>query len=581
MEQEAGVDQGATEVQDQNESIGAEKRLAAGSSQDSAMGEEWVSAKEAKQASDKQPDKDTGKGAEKSKFKKIALWALLVFLLFSLSLSFNDTDLYYLIASGRQIISAGAVPTINPMIAEPDCGIVVQNWLYCVLVAAVNDSLHTGGLWLLQSLFLLGMVACIFRFFGFRKAERKGDVGIFTMLVLLIFGYWNLRPEMLTFILIMVEILCLERYRDKGQWACLFLLPLTTLLEINCHASYWIMHYIVLLPYLVPMPKFTGVGYHTSFSKEQLKKLILPVVLMTAALLVNPYGFDAISYVFVSLSSNVVTGIGIGEQNSPSLASSVGLLVLVLLLIFIYLWAKKQIDSVSAFMFLGFWVLIFTAMKWISFLAIGVMFLLRAASRYAGNALSFENALFKVKTALFVVFIAALALVGGVLISRGCLEFYDFKTDDYLTNHPSAETGYQGLVEFCDYLDENDADAVVYSRFSLNNYFEFRGYTVLYDARPEVYTEDATGKKDIIGDMMNLCYGYDFFGYLDAQKNDMLEDETFFLGYEAYGQLIEECGAEYFVVSLNDVPMSVYFESQPDDYELLMENSSGQFWHKV
>jgi hypothetical protein len=242
---------------------------------------------------------------------RITIWSIFIITLLYLSFQFNDTDLYYIIPTGRYILQNG-IPYENPFITTAGQNIVIQNWLYCVIVAFIYNHLHSIGLWLLQLIIITAMVTIIFKFFDFKHSENKLMVIIFSLIIIKLFSYINLRPEILTFILIILEILGLEKYitTEKAYWLCL--LPLTTLLEINCHASYWIMHFIVILPYCVPTLPAISRSKNTYI--KNIKKLILPVFSMIVTLFINPYKVKAIRYVFDALKSGIIKYNEIWEQ---------------------------------------------------------------------------------------------------------------------------------------------------------------------------------------------------------------------------------------------------------------------------
>ena len=106
----------------------------------------------------------------KDKFKKInadkLLFAMELIMLFAIIMIFTtdytDTDLYYLLANGKYILKHG-IPHTNPFVFAPFKGgslpdIVIQNWLYCVIVAGVSKLAGSLGLCILELTFIIGMM---------------------------------------------------------------------------------------------------------------------------------------------------------------------------------------------------------------------------------------------------------------------------------------------------------------------------------------------------------------------------------------------------------------------------------------
>jgi hypothetical protein len=208
------------------------------------------------------------------------------------------------------------IPYENPFITTAGQGIVIQNWLYCVIVAFFYNNWESIGLWVLQTIQLLLMFAVIFWFFNAKHSNNKIIIGFFACIILKVFYYTNLRPEMLTFILIVFEIIGIEKYLETNKKQWLLLLSFTTWLEINCHASYWIMHFVVILPYCVPaLPKIFEEDNEKPEKKIEVKDLILPLISMIALMFINPYGIKAILYVFYAITSGVLSYWKIEEQS--------------------------------------------------------------------------------------------------------------------------------------------------------------------------------------------------------------------------------------------------------------------------
>lgn len=144
--------------------------------------------------------------------------------------------------------------------------------------------MHTG------IYFIIGMMFTMYIFLKIRDSNWNKTLTLIVLAVTLIcFGYINLRPQMFTFILIMAEIICIEKSIKTGNAKYLFIIPLCTLVEINIHASYWIMHYVVFLPYMIPMKKILKDKVPDSmcdnFKKGQYKPVFITWLIMAASLL--------------------------------------------------------------------------------------------------------------------------------------------------------------------------------------------------------------------------------------------------------------------------------------------------------
>ena len=373
----------------------------------------------------------------------------------------EDTDLYYFIPNGEYILKHG-IPYINPFISTPNVPITIQNWLYCVIVALANR-LGKWGLFTLHTMLVFGTMALVFYFLKGVKSSK------FKVLYFVIFAYsfsfWTIRPQMLTFILCMGTVIGVEKYNETGKIAWLLLIPLTALIEINTHASYWIMHYIILLPYFVPFFSKIVINKNIKDKKKALNILLFSLIGL-GVLFINPYGIKSITYVFEALGNSTFDICSnIMEQQSGELFSFWGFMIIVSIFVFAIALCYKKIDSVTFWMFIGYTILGIYKLKFFSFFGFGVLYLLRTLN---------DVPKIKIRNGL-----ALLLIVFSITLS------------DLSINPENLCDAYLKLEEMADYLDEHeDLNTSVMAQFQYENYFEYRGYKVYLDARPELYSEE-------------------------------------------------------------------------------------------
>ncbi len=509
---------------------------------------------------------------------KAASFSVLVAMIACLSFQFNDSDLYYIIATGREILANG-IPYTNPFITTPDLGIVVQNWLYCAACAWISEHLHTLGLWLFQSVQLVFMAAMLNVFLNFRTRNSFTEKCFAIVVLFLTFGYTNLRPEMITFCLIAIELCCIERFAKTGKSLQLWLIPLTALLEANLHASYWIMHYVVLLPYIVPVPKALRFRKE-NLSARQILTVSYPAALGLALLFINPYGKAGITYVFDALRGGAVGLFGIAEQAAFSIMSVHNLILILSVLLAIHLWKKGALGSCAFLMYAGFSVLLVYSIKFTPFWTIGLMYIVRALIEAYKDRNVFEKPVLYQPVMLF--FIAALAIAGGVYVN-GAGECFDAKTDDYMTK--ANFMGWQDFASFDKYLSLNDPDAAVFAVFADANYFEYKGYKVYFDARPEIYANPIAGSDEVAQTALKVLSRYDKLGaFRDKKAGIVKKDMEYRLSQDEFNAVIDSLNVEYFVLDPAQYPsLTAYMESRPDKYEVILEGESyrlyGRIWY--
>ena len=295
-----------------------------------------------------------------------------------------DTDVFYIIATGKYILSHG-IPHTNPFITTPGVPVVIQNWAYCAMTAWVQQNFGTAGLFTLTVLMIAG-VYLIVRSLVVKTVSDPWVRLICTVILTNLFGYLNLRPEILTFLLIVLELYGIGKYQQTGKKRYLGMIPATMLVEVNFHASYWIMHLIVLLPYLVKFPcKRVTQTYMTGKIR---KTLILAAILSMPFLLVNPYGLENATYVFDAMASGALKLMKISEL-LPLALNDLTYVPPILGSVLLFFYGLEHsgkrteqgktltLTSTAVWMWGGFLILVISKAKWYPFFMLGTLYLFK------------------------------------------------------------------------------------------------------------------------------------------------------------------------------------------------------------
>lgn len=539
----------------------------------------------------------------KDKLKKInadkLLFAMEVSLLFTIIMIFTtdytDTDLYYLLANGKYILKHG-IPHTNPFVFAPFKGgslpeIVIQNWLYCVIVAGVNKLAGSLGLCVLELIFIIGMMLAMYAFLKTRGSNwNKTLTLIISAVTLICFGYINLRPQMFTFILIMTEIICIEKTIKTGNTKYLFIIPLCTLIEINIHASYWIMHYVVFLPYMIPMKKILKDKVPDeicdNFKKEQYKPIFFTWLIMAVSIFVNPYGTDSILYVFKALKDDVFSFITIAEQQPLSFgkpAIELFLIFIAVFAIFITMICKKKIKFSTMFMYLGFTLLISLQIKWLSFYAIGILFVLSDFIEWLKTTKLREVKISSTYKWFYIACIFIMTVLFSLIIITTAISTKEFKPTEEALN-TSNTTISKDEIEIAKYLKAHNADRV-FTQWDSGNYYEYKGIKVLVDARPELYTIAYSGTNNYdetnLGVQVHIEYGLPAYSVMwrgITSRTELIKEiDT----AEEYGEFVDKLDTKYYVVKATTESLYKYVTGHPEKYKLVYKGRNQYLYEKL
>ena len=113
------------------------------------------------------------------------------------------------------------------------------------------------------------------------------------------------RPQLLSAPLLLVEVFLLEKFTRTTDFKFLLPLPFISIALVNLHAAIWLMSLVVCLPFL-----FVKSTRHAKFLLAAMAAIFL-------CGLINPYGVDAMTYVFRSYGVEMINA-NIKEMFPPS-----------------------------------------------------------------------------------------------------------------------------------------------------------------------------------------------------------------------------------------------------------------------
>lgn len=472
------------------------------------------------------------------KFYFISSIVLFVFLLKYISPKFIDSDTYFILATGREIIKNG-IPFENPFHITEGLQIVIQQWLYCVMCYGVYCLGGFGGLFLLTILLtvLNGMVY-------WKIARLKGmDGNLAGLLILLFFilysEYITVRPTNVTTFLLLLQIFVVEQYVHTHKWNWLLWLSVIMLVEANMHIALWFMHVLFMLPYIVP--PFQWKEFKFAKNEYNVWCLIIATIGMVFATLLNPYGVQGVLYLVNSYTSELQNA-GIGEMQPTSFMSSLGIMLLYgVVIIAVAISKNREISSPFLYLFFGTYILGMISYRnnvYFSLSFILVLFEILAHIDF----LVINNYLTKIDIRIYVL----LFLLAGYGVYGAYTGYYEEK--DSLTTPSKA----------VEYLETNaEKTDSIFTEFNSGAYMEWNGYRVYMEARPELYFMAINKKEDIFQEYFNII------------------SET---SAEAYHQFDCKYNFQYYLVNNNNT--LVTHLSYDSRFDKVLETDEYQLWKR-
>ena len=421
-----------------------------------------------------------------------------------------DSDTFFIAATGRYIVENGIVPTTNPFVIHEGFGMIVQQWLFDVLIYGIYNTFGNLGLFVYVTLIYAASMLLLYKYFGLFTENKKLKNVVLIISSVLYIAYAVARPTGVSFIMMLGLLYCMEKYRRTQKTLYLLVFPIVSLVLINVHAAMWPIMFVLLLPYIFPYTWPTKDNFKENAKKwfNKNKFVLLTMAVMVGVGFVNPNGLKGMTYVLASYGS-ATGGIEIKELVPPATNELIGIIILIvasLIAVYTYMNKDKLVDKnhdsqyefTRIYMALGTLVLACMHSRNMWYLILGgAPVILTVLSNF-----SLRKAKPKKEQPTYALFIKALYSVVLIVAVSAIM----FITTDYseLTNKDSQVAPIKAV----EYLNEKAPDDLkLYTEFNNGAFLEWHNYKVYMDARPELFQKNINGKEDIYTEYSSVIKG--------------------------------------------------------------------------
>ena len=217
----------------------------------------------------------------------------------------EEADTRFVMNLGKYILEHGFL-YIDPFTIHENLQLVAQQWLSGVLFWDAYKNFGLNGLLIVDTIVSTATILIYWRLCLLVSGGNKVLSFVTSFIVGLLIASWIVpRPHILSALLLLIEVFALEKFTRTNNVKFLILLPLVSVTLVNLHAAVWLMSLVVCLPFL-----FVKNIRHIKFLLAAMGGIFI-------CGLINPYGIDAMTYVFRSYGVEAISS-SVPEMFTPS-----------------------------------------------------------------------------------------------------------------------------------------------------------------------------------------------------------------------------------------------------------------------
>ena len=465
----------------------------------------------------------------------------------------NDT--FYNIKVGEWIYNNGISDLTEDQHSWLDLPYTFPHWLYDLCIFLVYNTFGYDGIYV-STMIIYGLIGTIAYIYTKNKSNNNVIAAIISVFVVYMLDpYMAARAQSVTFVLFMLEVLCIEKYLDTHKKGYLIPLLVIPILITNLHCAVFPFYFVLFLPYLAEYIIATVVDWDLDrklwlllnkiylklckkekeetvldriekikFNTKELRRkkealrenpykikvvkdhamLLLIIIMIIASLtgFLNPAGPGAYTYLYRTLEGNTTESIN--EHLPVTITESEEFLLAIVVALAILLFTDTKIRLPDLFMAAGLTYLALDSRRQISMFILFCLPIMGKMIAYIFNKYDQDkltNWIYRFSSDVFgVVIILSIATIVSIKEIKPVLEQEYIDAGSY-------------PVEMCEWIKTNlDVENLkLYNEYNYGSYLLLNDIPVFIDSRCDLYTpefnvgfKDLEGK-DIFSDAINIA----------------------------------------------------------------------------
>ncbi|HTF37828.1 MAG TPA: hypothetical protein VK651_05930, partial [Blastocatellia bacterium] len=201
-------------------------------------------------------------------------------------------DIWWQLATGEWVLANGFPRTDPFSYFAPDRPWIEMRWLYCVVLHLIHRAFGLNALILAKTALLIVTFALLWWLIPGRR-RWAASFGVACALAIA-HTRFQIRPELVTYLLLVVTLLCVYRYKSSGNRRWIYSLLVVQVVWTNTHTLFilgpavlWIFVVCEWVEARLPFGPFRREP--ARLTMDRLRAVAAVAALATAACLVNPY----------------------------------------------------------------------------------------------------------------------------------------------------------------------------------------------------------------------------------------------------------------------------------------------------
>ena len=574
---------------------------------------------------EKHKNKEKKEDSPKVKAIKFNILAIVAIVIFCVSLCpiTLQNDTYYTIKIGEHIVNTKTVDMQDPFSWHENMPYTYPHWAYDVIIYLIYNAFGLMGIFI--STIVLACVLGVLMYFTNYKISKNKPVAFFITIgaMYLMKDYIAARAQLVTFILLELAILLIEKFLETKKIRYPIGIVLISIAIANLHCAVWPFFFVIFLPYVAEYLIFTiidaepiykvkqklydvrikiynkllnkkkekytekinktiakkeeAIEAHKKFVENQknrrenpyrikyeknkaTKWLILVMVICAFTGLLTPLGDTPYTYLYKTMQGNTTENIS--EHLPLTLINAKEILVTLVAVLAILLFTDTKIRLKDLFMLAGLALLMFMTRRQVSmFVLFGSAII---AKLIADLFRKYDNRGLAELENIMISTLGTIAVI-CIIALLAILEIRP-KVDDKFVR----ESSYP--VDAATYITENlDLKSIrLFNEYNYGSYLIFRGIPVFIDSRADLYAPEFNKIEN--SEDAELAKGRDIFSDYIGASTISRYYERVFEKYDITHMILGKKSKLNMLIEKDDRYNQIY----SDEYFVIYERNKGE-----